>query len=165
MKTREEILSAMNAIVDAAEAETRSLNDEEVSNYEALEKDLESAMKTAEIKARQNTYEKPRVAVLKSLPAGVEKRDSQEYAFDRYLRTGMRTDELAVAEFAQGEGTTAGGYLIPTSTEMRMVEFTKAFGGISREAEHLNTGSGNPINYPTNDDTANSAVVAAEGAA
>lgn len=63
--------------------------------------------------------------------------------------------------YAQTETTTGGGYLVPTLSPKVMVKVTKAFGGISELAEHINTGNGDPLNFPTLDDTANSSAIAA----
>ncbi len=70
-----------------------------------------------------------------------------------------------VAKYAQTETTTAGGYLVPTVTAPIMVKITKAFGGLSAKARHLNTNNGAPINYPSIDDTANVGAQAAINAA
>ncbi len=54
---------------------------------------------------------------------------------------------------------------MPTTTLDRLVEITKAFGGLKNVAEVITTASGNPLNWPSIADTANSAVTSAEGVA
>ncbi len=66
-----------------------------------------------------------------------------------------------VAQYAQTETTTAGGYLVPTITADVLVKVRKAFGGISAKARHIQTNNGAPLNFPSIDDTANSSVIAA----
>jgi HK97 family phage major capsid protein len=81
-----------------------------------------------------------------------------------YARTG---DANILAQFAQsiaGDGT-QGGYMVPESSLARITERRKAFGGVQRFAENITTSDGRPLPWPTNDDTANSAVIATEGAA
>ena len=68
-------------------------------------------------------------------------------------------------EYAQTETTTGGGYLVPTLSPKVLVKVTKAFGGIANVAAHINTGNGDPLNFPTIDDTANSSALAAINAA
>ena len=46
-----------------------------------------------------------------------------------------------------------------------MVKVKKAFGGISAQASHINTGNGDPLNFPSIDDTANTSAIAAINAA
>lgn len=69
----------------------------------------------------------------------------------------QRGDGLAGREFrAAAEGTlAAGGYLVPTILVKKMVEVQKAYGGIAALAEELTTDTGNPLNWPSNDDTSN----------
>ena len=50
----EEILAAMQAVIDGAQG--RSLTDDEVSQYEALERDLQAAQRDQQIRARNTAY-------------------------------------------------------------------------------------------------------------
>lgn len=110
MANLEEILESMDSLVKFAETEDRSLTDEEVTKYEGLEKDLQTAKKAEEVSKRNAAYQTPRVVI----HAAKAKGEDAEYAqvFDQYLRTGRHTDEL-IQTFAQSEGTTtAGGFLV-----------------------------------------------------
>jgi HK97 family phage major capsid protein len=162
----EEYQLSMDAIVKGAE--DRALTDEEVKQYEELETSRIAFTKTEEIRKRNLAYKTPRVTIIPGLSAGVKERDSEEYAWDRYLRghNPFGSDLQRSDTYAQSEGTTtAGGFLMPTTTLNRLVEITKAFGGLKNEAEVITTASGNPLNWPSIDDTANSAVTSAEGVA
>ncbi len=166
MKSLEEYQLSMDAIVAAAGED--DLTPEQIAEYEALETKKLAFAKSEEIRKRNEAYKAPRVTVLPGLPAGVKERDSQEYAWDRYLRgrNPLGSDLEQGEGYAQSEGTTtAGGFLMPTTTLDRLVEITKAFGGLKNVSEVITTASGNPLNWPSIDDTANSAVTSAEGVA
>jgi HK97 family phage major capsid protein len=95
--------------------------------------------------------------------AGLYASDDYKAAFSRY----MRGETTAMEQFAQsiaGDGT-QGGYTVPEEFRTKIVETQAAFGGIQQQADLLETSDGRPLPYPTNNDTANSAVVASEGSA
>lgn len=163
MKTIEEIQSAMQAVMDAADAENRSLTDAEVTTYEGLEADLKSVNKTAELRARQDAYRAPITgfpAVIHSTGKGDE---VLERAFESYLRTGQKNMDIVELR-NQGTGSdTAGGYVVPTGFRNKLIEVRSGSGGIASVAENMTTATGATLEWPTIDDTANSGVVTAEG--
>lgn len=98
-------------------------------------------------------------------------------AFEVFLRAGMDTLEreqrsLLAANFMQaGDGEiraqattpgSSGGYLIPPGYRQIIVERMRAFGGLLAHATVLNTSTGNPLQWPTNDDVANEGAILAE---
>ncbi len=90
-------------------------------------------------------------------------RDGRDY---KALRWPLKSDHAEmVAQYAQTETTTGGGYLVPTVTAAILVKIQKAFGGISSRAFHLNTNNGAPVNFPSIDDTGSTSVIAAINAA
>lgn len=163
----EELMARMTAIMNAANG--RDLTDDEVAEYETLEKDLQARQRTENITARHKAYN---VVVN---PAGVPTRSAkaddgrtdQDRAFENYLRTGQGSPELANLQIsnAQGSGSTAGGYTIPSGFRQKLVEVRKAFGGFAPEAENITTSEGGPLEYPTLNDTANVGEITAESAA
>lgn len=161
----DEILEALKAIIEAAEG--RSLTDEEVENYERLEAQLAKAQKTAQIKARQRAYETPVAGA--HIHVGTPRQDDGlEQAFNHYLRSGQPNADIAGLRVtnAQGEGTTTGGgYLVPPEFQRKLVERRVQFGGFANEVETITTSAGNPLEYPSLDDTANSGSITAESAA
>lgn len=164
--TLEEIVAALNALVEGADADGRDLTDDEVRKYEELEIQLASKRKTAELRARTEAYKTPVSGGLqvntKTATAG---EDTLERAFEHYLRTGKENQdivELRAQAIATGG---AGGYTVPDGFRQKIVERMKDFGGLQNVAENLTTASGNPMEWPTIDDTANSAEIVAEGAA
>ncbi len=163
--TVEEILAALQAIIDGAKAEDgsdRSLTDEEAARYEELEGKLNMARKSAELRSRQAAYAAPVRNDLHVNVAGADEAP-EERAFEQYLRTGNANSELAEYR-AQSEGTnTAGGYLVPAGFRAKLIERMKQFGGIAEVAETFTTSEGGTVNYPTVDDTANVGEIVAEG--
>ncbi|WP_086847051.1 phage major capsid protein [Amycolatopsis kentuckyensis] len=98
-------------------------------------------------------------------PAGKPVEERYEEAFSGFLRRGInglaaeqrqlmneRMTELDTR--AQSTSTTAGGYTIPPGFLTRITETMKAFGGILNVAELITTDSGNPLQWPTFDGTA-----------
>lgn len=165
MPTVEEIMAALQAIIDSADSENRELTDEEVQRYEDLEAQLTTASRTGQLRARHQAYN----TAVRHTPAGTTtiERDQGELvrSFERYLRTA--TVDSVLAEYrAQNEGTgSAGGYLVPSEFANRITERRKAFGGFAEAAETMTTSDGRTIEWPTMDDTANSGEIVAEGAA
>jgi HK97 family phage major capsid protein len=149
----------MTALVDGAA--NRSLTDDEVTSYEGMEQELGAVKRDTEIRARNAAYNTVRNPA--GVPAlGGPKKDTYAAAFDNYLRTGKPNADLIQA--AQSEGTpTEGGYLVPDLFRTKLVERIKAFGGIGGIAERYTTGNGNPVEWPTIDDTANVGEIVQEG--
>jgi HK97 family phage major capsid protein len=90
-------------------------------------------------------------------------------AFGQYLRrgfgdhlTGEHRTALTEAR-AQGVGAgSAGGFLVPQEFWEHITETLKAYGGLLSAANLVTTGSGAPLPWPANDDTANPAVLLSE---
>ncbi len=162
----EEILAKLAAITDLAESENRSLTDEEVASYEALETQLRAAQKTVELRSRTQAYQAPNGSVQAAVHVTTPKEDDTlERAFDAYMRTGQPNADIAELR-AQSVGTnSAGGYTVPETLLTKITERLKAFGGVANAVETITTDSGEPIRWPTLDDTGNSGVIAAEGTA
>jgi HK97 family phage major capsid protein len=101
-------------------------------------------------RARLAELRKPVVgmpAVIRAAPKG----DAGEmYAFEQYLRTGRSNSDLT---FAQSVGTTTeGGYAVPQEFRNKITERLVAYGGIRSVAETINTATGVPLEWPSNDD-------------
>lgn len=159
--TVEELLEAMRGLVAAAEDSGEPMSEEEMSRYEELERELAVAQRSSEIQKRQAAYEAPRVNFIKTAtPKGD---DTLERAFDHYMRTGQVNQDIVELR-AQGTGVgSEGGFLVPPGFRQKLVERMVAFGGLANEAETITTDSGNPLEWPTVDDTANSGAIVAEG--
>lgn len=163
--TVEEILAALQAIIDEADAAGGELSDAQVARYEELETQLKIRQKTEELRTRHEGYTKPATAKVTPGHVSTKKDDTLVRAFDSYLRTGIANQDITHLR-AQSEGTnSAGGYIVPDEFRQKLVERRKAFGGIGNVAESFSTGDGRPVEWPTLDDTANSATIVAENAA
>lgn len=165
MRTIEEILADQTALVDSAEG--RPLTDDEVTKYETFEAELKNVQRSNEVRARHNAYLTPVSNTYVHI--GIPKQDDGlDRAFDAYLRTGQPNADISGLRVtnAQGEGTSAGGgYTVPPGFREKLVEVQKAFGGLAAEVESFSTDQGNPIEYPTLDDTSNTGDITAESAA
>lgn len=162
----EELQEKMQAIIGKSDAENRSLTDEEVAEYEGLEKQLLSVRRDAELRKRHTAYTTPSTSTTGPGAINVEISQADEVlerAFESYLRTGQRNMDLVELR-AQGTSDSAGGYMIPDGFRQKLTERMVAFGGIANVAETITTSTGNPINWPTVDDTANAGEIVAEHA-
>lgn len=112
------------------------------------------------------------------VPAEVPAEDraaDYERAFGRFMRGGMDRltveqrgllQQNAVENRAQSVGVNdKGGYLVPPGYRAVMTEAMKEFGGLLNHANVINTSEGNPLQWPTNDDTANKGKILAENTA
>lgn len=165
MKTIDELLVEQRAIVDAAEG--RNLTDDEAEKYEALESELKATRRSEEIRARQNAYEAPNASLQAAVHVAAPKADDTlERAFDAYLRTGHPNADIMELRDGQTAGSTsAGGFTVPTTLLNKITETMKAFGGVANAVEIIPTSTGEPLTWPTLDDTSNVGVIAAEATA
>lgn len=153
------------------ETYTRALDD-----VESLGKQIEEEERADRLGATFDRVE-PGSRSTNPRPVEEEERDvSDEYreAFGAYLRRGdngmtpegrslLEQGFVALEDRAQAAGVdAAGGYTVPKEFLVRMTEALKAFGGLLGVAEVLNTTSGAPLQWPTNDDTSNVGAILAE---
>ncbi|MEV8354627.1 phage major capsid protein [Streptomyces niveus] len=156
-------------------AEDRTAWDAALADVERLSKEIE----TEERHARLAAVDYSKVIA----PTGGEPGDSDEdrqanaeaayrSAFTAFTRRGMNgldneqrqllmANQAEVRAGATSPGS-AGGYFIPTDTLARITETMKAYGGLLGAANIITTTSGNPLNWPTNDDTNNVGAILAE---
>lgn len=176
--TLEELLAELEALVAKAKAaesdpEAPGLTEEEANRAEELRVELEALeAKAARAKSLEDLQERGRKIakpatkpyVAPAATADDSDSDEKEYekAFVRMLRD--RQPNQDVMERAQSHANTEGGYTIPTTFRDKLVDRLKAFGGIQNAVENLNTNSGEPMVWPTIDDTANVAERVAENA-
>ncbi|MFJ6566431.1 phage major capsid protein [Streptomyces sp. NPDC091292] len=174
--------SQMQEIQSRAEAESRSeLTAEERQAWDAAEADLTATsqdIERLERAARMDTVQRDQIAVTdRGTGESAEDRQAAQDAayrdaFEAYTRYGMSRLDAGQRELLMSNQTeiragatspgTAGGYFIPTDTLARITETMKAYGGILGSASVITTASGNPVNWPTNDDTSNIGAILAE---
>jgi len=94
-----------------------------------------------------------------------DKKEDYKRAYGNYLKYGNeglnaaeKTLLTSVAR-AQTVTTTGGGYFIPTDLSNEIITSLVSFGGMREVAKILPTSSGNNIDYPTSNDTANKGVL------
>lgn len=96
-----------------------------------------------------------------------------ERSFDAYLRRGasqLNSEQRAVLdkyEFRDlSVGTnTAGGFTVPPGFAQRITDAMKAYGGMLEAANVIDTESGQPLVWPSADDTGNVGAILAENTA
>jgi HK97 family phage major capsid protein len=165
LRTVEDILADQTAIVDSAK--DRDLTDDEINSYKAFEDELKRVQASNEVRARHTAYLTPVTNTYVHV-AAPRQDDGLERAFDSYLRSGQPNADISGLRVtnAQGEGTSAGGgYTVPPEFQRKLVERRLAFGGFANEVETITTSAGNPLEYPSLDDTSNSGSITAESAA
>ena len=169
---RAELIKQATAIVDAAQAEGRSLNAEEKSKFDAMEADARS------IKDQIDTLERA-ADLKKELAANAEARQaapkaSKKGAFAKYLRNGMgalNAEERALMVEMRGTDTqivgtdSLGGFLVPQDFSDELDIATLFTGEVERVSKKLNTAGGALLDYPTVNDTATDANLISEAAA
>lgn len=164
MRTVEDILANQTALMDASEG--RNLTDDEVTQYEALEAELKGVQRTNTIRERHAAYVSPVTNTYVHVGTPRED-DGLDKAFNAYLRTGQPNADIAglAVRNEQGVGTSAsGGYTVPPGFRQKLVEVRQAYGGLAPHVDSFNTSDGQPVEYPTLDDTDNQGSITAENA-
>lgn len=180
---RANVWEQMKGVMDLAEREGRGLSAEEQGTYDSAETELDQIGDQIERQERHDARaaEMGRVNRDEVVPNDVRAEratiDEARYreAFVGMLRHGvgeldaeqkklMRSGYTTLSETrAGGVGTSAaGGYTVPPGFRTQVIEQVRTFGGMLDVAEVLDTDTGNPISWPTNDDTANVGAILAE---
>lgn len=104
--------------------------------------------------------------------AGVRERDlpggesDAVKLFDKWIRGGdgaLNEDEWRAVRNTMSTTTPAeGGYTVPTTLAVSILDALKAYGGMRSVAEVIRTASGETINYPTSDGTSEEGEIIAE---
>ncbi len=84
-----------------------------------------------------------------------------------YLRHGNNVSAeqaLAIRNAMSTTTTTEGGFTVPTEVATMVVDALKAYGGLREIAQVISTDSGNAINWPTTDGTAEEGEIVGENA-
>lgn len=167
-----EALDAIKANTDESRAaELDQRHDAIMAEFDKIEKTIEREQKLAEIEARAEQRREERRPPMGGEARGQDEQQKPEYrdAFIALARAGFDPQELSaehraalkagvqnVELRAQTAGTTtAGGYTVPTDLAATVDRTLKAWGPMYDEAitTVITTSSGNPIDFPTNDDT------------
>lgn len=159
--TMEELLAALRALIESAEAEDRPMTEEEMERAAEIEAKIEALKKTQEIAKRSKAYGSPVRNDLHVHVADAEPVSDHLRAFHHYAITGEPNELRAITTTVDA----SGGYLVPDTTQAKIIERLKAFGGLMTEAENITTQTGERILWATEDDTGNTAEIVPEGEA
>ena len=94
---------------------------------------------------------------------------NRAFAFSKYLR-GMKLNDAEQRDLSEGTlsqhiGTYTGlGFFVPTGFSNQIEQATKYFAPLLDILGRMNTSTGNPVPYPTSNDTAQKATIIGEGA-
>lgn len=141
------------SISQNAEAEKRAITKEESDQIDKIINDEHLYEK--ELRALQLAESK---VVSVEAPAAEDQEKRYTEAFLRYIRFGERSDILEQKRTTQsGLNTTAatGGYTIPTTLGDMIIKSVINQSDMLNYVTIKNTTSGNPMTYPTRDDTSN----------
>jgi HK97 family phage major capsid protein len=95
------------------------------------------------------------------LQASVRRYTPKDKEFEIYLRTGVQSPEMRALGAATGAD---GSTIVPAGFEQELETTMKYFGGIQNICRVLTTTTGQPLTFPTLDDTSNSGEWLAEAA-
>lgn len=173
----------MQEIQNTAEKEGRDWTAEERTNWDKANADIDAV--SADIERLERMAKLDSVDYRQVLqgsgtdePGATRGGDGEsqdalyERAFGQFVRGGTdfctaEQRQLLLAHRAESRdlGVTtpsAGGYLVPPGYRAVMTETMKAFGGLINFANVITTSTGNPLQWPTNDDTGNIGAILAE---
>lgn len=174
---RNDIVEKMETML--ARSADNGMSIEEQDEYTALEAevtrldvDIEARDRAEARAARLDAPREVREGIVKPTTVKVYENHTRLYdaAFDRYLRGGVQGLSAAERDVletrAQSVGTTTeGGYLVPDGFRQKLIDVRAAFGGLAAHVDSFSTSTGNPLEYPTINDTANVGGLTAEGSA
>lgn len=163
----DQITAQMDSIFTSAKG---NMTGDLLDRYEGFAKVLDERRKAGAFdKARVERMEalhNLRLGRAPKAPSQSEQFASEDYsqAFKKYLRTGRPGELESFAQAVAGSGA-EGGFTVPDGFLNKITERLKAFGGIASVSDEIVTANGESLRWPSNDDTSNSAAVAAEGVA
>src|SRR5690606_25878367 len=145
-----------------------------VSDIDRLDTQIERTQKAFDLEAQnQASIEKRADEQGLSTDEAASQLQQEKSVFVSWLRGGTEAlsyeQQQIVARKAAAIRATLGtsvpaegGYLVPTDVARQLIEAMKAFGGLRDVATILPTASGNPINYPTTNATAEEGEIVGE---
>jgi len=159
----EELVAALQALVDQAknpDGTKRPMTEEEVTRCEDLNEKIDLAKRTIAIRSIAKAHatpitNNPRVTTR-------PREDEQNREFEQFIRQTAHTP-YNLERRDQGENLgSAGGYLVPEGFRNKLVDAQLAFGGLASVVENIQTSTGNPLPWPSIDDTGNSGEIVQE---
>jgi len=171
-EARASIKTQLDDLVNRAEKEGRPMNDDEDRQFNSWYDDLtklngrmETMQRAADLRGMQS--QEPVAA-----PEKADPKKAYEEAFKSYLWGGManldQAQKMLLANNMQngvvkaanvtaqyGSAATLGGYTVPEGFSNELETRMKWYGGMLQAARMYRTETGNPIPWPTLDDTGN----------
>jgi HK97 family phage major capsid protein len=157
---RAALVREMVELSQANDAASQSRWRELDAHQESLRVQIEQTERASALSTEMDTVrnaERPNVGTdmgHSTLTASQQARSTASYkkSFEHWLRTGERNAELrALGDAAGAQGAT----LVPQGFEAELETKMKYWGGVGNICRQLNTSTGNPLPWPTMDDTSN----------
>lgn len=181
---RAKVVTQMKALVEASAKEVRAMTSDENSQYAKLDADYEGftatirAYETAEKRANEGAakhFSSPEYTVNTTAAKDDRGKDKDyESTFEQYFRYGnssLTPEQRSIMSEKRGTSnqvvgtTTLGGYTVPQGFVPEIERAMLDYSGILQAARVIRTATGNTLPWPTEDDTATTALLVAEAAA
>lgn len=181
VEERTKLWTRMQEIQRVSEDEKRDWTAEERTNWDVANDRITVVCEDIERLERQQKlgqvdYSKVVGTSTEDAPVAVPEDRAAQYAsaFGGYIRHGMSGIPVEQQHLLQNLGGTqearaagggidsAGGYLVPDGFRNLMSEAILSFGGLLNLANVITTSSGNPLSWPSNDDTGNVGAILGE---
>ena len=185
LEDRAKVIADQKALYANAEAESRSLNEEEKQRYEKFDKDWE---KLEEAIGQTRSLLEKEDASQRAIEQYREQAEAQGYTtnasndgaelkytdtFEKYFRRGaevLTSHERTMLSKREFRGTspqsttvTLGGYTIPQGFFPELIKTMASYSGVLQAGRLIRTDSGNDLPMPTVNDTATTASIVTEG--
>ena len=154
---RAKIVREMVELSQANDATSQNRWRELDAQQESLRVQIEQSERASALNVEMNSIpnaERPNVGEEHQQPLGpnhlVRSTPGYKREFDAWLRTGERGPELRAVGVG-GDGST----LVPIGFEQELETKMKYWGGLANICRTLTTSQGNPLHYPTLDDSSN----------
>lgn len=178
---RQNNLNIMDGMVARANEKNEQVNEEEWDRYLKEDRQMETDISRLEfLQKRAQEAAAKRIAKKNAEENGenketVEARKEYRRVFDKYMRyggKGLTSDEITLISSKEIRGTdpqttaaTEGGYTIPEGFSNELFVEMAEWGGVRAAARVISTSTGNPIPWPTVDDTSAKGSLLTEGTA
>lgn len=180
VEEQNKLWTRMQDIQRAAEEDNRDWTAEERTNWDAANERLDvvsgdidrlerSAKREAAEYFRDNPQGAPGIEVETPEQGDEQRAKKYDEAFTTYMRHGMERCDLEQRSMLLeqravgiGVGSEGGGFLVPPGFRNVLSVTLKAYGGLLNYANVITTATGNPLQWPTVNDTGNIGGILAE---
>lgn len=145
-------VAEMQGILNKAKTEERAMTDEEMTNFNALEKEIGDLDKTIEAEKRASDYVVTGDNTENNVNGEEKRAESEERAFENYIRGVV--EQRADVNMATGDN----GAVIPTSIANKIIKKVYDISPIYQLATRYNVGG--TLNIPYYDETTQSITMA-----